>query len=205
MFSLAIEPGKLLHQPPMVPRREENNTRTSFFDQVNLDALLPNLPEPIRPVITFAYVTGWRITSEIVPIQWRQVDLARGEVRLDPGSTKNRDGRVFPLTLELRELLERRLDARRRLEKDGLLCPWVFFRMVGRGPKRPKPIRSFGKAWKTACRLAGCPARIPHDFRRIAVRNMVRAGVPERVAMQLTGHKTRSVFGRYNIVSSGDL
>ncbi len=87
-------------------------------------------------MITFAYVTGWRITSEIVPIQWRQVDLARGEVRLDPGSTKNRDGRVFPLTLELRELLERRLDARRRLEKDGLLCPWVFFRIVGRGPKR---------------------------------------------------------------------
>ena len=86
--------------------------------------------------------------------------------------------------------------------------PWVFFRMVAtgrRGPKSPKPITRFTKAWKAACVAAGCPGRIPHDFRRTAIRNMVRRGVPERVAMKLTGHKTRSVFERYNIVSEGDL
>jgi integrase len=57
------------------------------------------------------------------------------------------------------------------------IVPWVFFRMVAKGrggEKRPKPIRAFGKAWKSACRAAGCPGRIPHDLRRTAVRNFVR-------------------------------
>jgi integrase len=90
----------------------------------------------------------------------------------------------------------------------GVLCSSVFFRMVAEargGEKKPRPIIAFNKAWSAACVAAGCPGRIPHDFRRTAVRNMVRAGIPERVAMKLTGHKTRSLFERYNIVSDGEL
>jgi integrase len=73
------------------------------------------------------------------------------------------------------------------------------------GEQSPKPIHRFNKACKAACTLAGCPGRIPPDLGRTAVCNLVRAGIPVRVAMQLAGHKTLSVFERYNIVSNGDL
>ena len=120
----------------------------------------------------------------------------------------NRDGRVFPMTAELRRLLQVQAAERDALKKAGHIVASVFFRMVaeGRGgDKKPRSIASFGKAWKAACAAAGCPGRIPHDLRRTAVRNLVRAGVPQTVAMKLTGHKTDSVFRRYDIVSEGDL
>jgi integrase len=144
----------------------------------------------------------------VLTLQWRHVDLKVGEVRLDPGSTKNGEGRVFPFTDDLRRLLEEQHAEHRILRRTGKVVPWVFVRMAANergGEKHPRPIRVFTKAWKAACLAAGFPGRIPHDLRRTAVRNMVRRNVGERVAMQLSGHKTRSVFERYNIVSSGDL
>jgi integrase len=207
MFNLAVQAGKLLHRP-YIPLLQENNVRKGFFEVDQIAAVVRRLPESLQPVIKFAYVTGWRIPSEVLTLEWRQVDLRAGEVWLDPGTRKNGEGRVFPFTPELRQLLEAQKAAVDELKTRGLIVPWVFFRMVADkrgGTKHPKPIRAFNKAWAKACHAAGCPGRIPHDLRRTAVRNLVRAGVPERVAMKLTGHKTRSVFERYNIVSDGDL
>jgi integrase len=212
MFSLAVQSGRLVHKPHF-PMLRENNVRTGFFEHEQYLAVLPHLPEPMRPVVTFAYVTRWRINSEVLPLQWRQVDLKAGEVRLDPGTTKNMEGRVFYLTVELKKLLaDQRKAANRVQPQKGMIVQHVFFHdgttkagdaafLAGHSISSS----GFYHAWCRARIKAGCPASIPHDFRRTAIRNMVRAGVPERVAMKLSGHKTRSVFDRYNIVSDGDL
>lgn len=122
-------------------------------------------------------------------------DLEAGTVRLARESTKNKNGRVIALPQVLRDILERQW--KEHLEHFPE-CPLVF-------PRQGEPIKDLRGSWKRACQEAGLTGRIPHDFRRTAVRNLVRAGVPERVAMMITGHKTRDVFDRYNIVSAGDL
>ena len=111
MYTLAVQAGKL-HAKPYIPMLTEDNVRQGFFERAQLDAVCHHLPAPLRPVVTFAYLTGWRVTSEILPIEWRQVDWDGRQVRLDPGTTKNREGRTFPLTAELEQLLE---DAARRV------------------------------------------------------------------------------------------
>lgn len=207
MFVLAMQTGKLLYRPH-IPHLRERNARAGFFERATFESVSAHLPEALQPVVRFAYVTGWRIDSEVLTREWRHVDFDANEIRLDPGETKNGEPRVFPLTDELRALLLERHAAREAAAAAGYVSPWVFFRLVAKGrggTKYPKKIIRFNKAWAAACTAAGCPGRIPHDFRRTAVRNMVRNAVPERVAMQLAGHLTRSVFERYNIVSPGDL
>ena len=203
-FKLAVQEGHLGLRPhvPMLP---ESIARSGFFEQDQMEAVVRHLPEELRPAVRFAYITGWRMKSEVFPLEWRRVDFTTGEVRLDPGTAKNGEARTFVMTTELRTLLEEQ-DKRRR--ETGQIVRWVFFRMVAkgrRGPKSPKPITSITKAWKNACLLAGCPGRIPHDFRRTAVRNLDRAGVPRSVAMRMVGHKTESIYERYRIVDNQDL
>lgn len=189
-FNLAIQAGKLWHRPH-APMLREANARQGFFEPEMFEKVRAQLPDYLYGVITFGYYTGWR-KGEILSLCWQQVDLAHNEVRLEPGTTKNRDGRVIFLDGELREVLER------QWERHASGCEYVFHR-------RGRPMGDFEKAWAKACERAGCPGMLFHDFRRTAARNLIRAGVPERVAMQITGHKTRAIFDRYHIVSEGDL
>jgi integrase len=166
-YTLAMESERLYRRPP-IKMLAERNVRQGFFERDAFEAVRRRLPEPLRPVVTFAYITGWRIPSEVLSLEWSRVDFQAGTVTDEAQRTA------------------------------GRIIPWVFHR-AGR------PIRDFRTTWANACKLAGVPGRIPHDFRRTAVRNLERAGVSRSVAMKMSGHKTESVYHRYAIVSEGDL
>lgn len=176
----------------------EDNVRRGFFEAAQFERVCAHLPAPLRPVVTFAYLTGWRLRSEILPLEWRQVDWPGGVVRLDPGTTKIREGRSFPFTVALEALLKDQQAEHNRLKATGRLVRYVFHRDGER-------IRNFRRAWLSACKAAGVPGRIVHDFRRTAVRNLERAGVPRSAAMAMVGHKTESIYRRYAIVDAGVL
>lgn len=181
---------------PYIPMLKENNTRKGFFEHGDFLALRDNLPDYLKGFVTFAYKTGWRV-SEISNLPWKQVDLNQGIVRLEPGETKNEDGRTVYLDEELKEIF---LFQKKTRKNEAQLTPYVFPNKDGN-----EQIRDFRHAWNNACQDAGIGKKLFHDFRRTAVRNMVRSGIPERVAMMISGHKTRSVFDRYNIVNDTDL
>ncbi len=189
---------------PYIPMFTEDNVRTGFFEHEEFLALRAALEEPLCPVVTFAYYTGCR-RGEILSLRWVQVELDHRVVILEPGTTKNKQGRILPLRGELYEVITMLKAIRDQRCPE---CPWVFFRARdGRG----EPIREFRGAWEKVCKAAGLVDaqgevnRLFHDLRRTGVRNLIRAGVPERVAMRISGHKTRSVFDRYNIVDERDL
>lgn len=200
---------------PFIPMLHENNVRQGFLESADFHALRDALPHYLKGFVTLAYRRGLRM-SEIAGLTWPQVDLDNKIVRLEVGSTKNKDGRTIILDDELLEIFRTQWAERKISER---LTPYVFPSRKGDGM-----ITDIRKAWNDACRTAGVGygfdlskkyvekwrGKLPagpifHDFRRTAVRNMVRAGVSERVAMMVSGHKTRSVFDRYDIVNEADL
>jgi integrase len=194
-FYLAWEcdPPRVMRMPH-IPMLEEHNIRTGFLEYDAYLRLRDELPEEIRPLFVVGYHTGARI-GELKTLRWDQVDLLANRIRLEPGTTKNGEGRSLPIYGEMREWLRIGKEIRDSQFSD---CPYVFHRAS-------KPVKNFRKSWELACERAGVSGLLFHDLRRTAVRNMVRAGIPEKIAMQISGHKTRSVFDRYNIVSDRDL
>jgi integrase len=191
MFQLAIRRGQLERMPFFPARLAENPPRDGFFEHDEYLKVRAQAPASYQDVLDFAYYSGWR-RNEILHLTWAEVDLGGGVIRLSPRRSKTRTGRVLPISAPLRGVLERR--QRRRLPGDARV-----FRRDG------VPVRQWRTALRDACRKAQVPHRLLHDCRRTAARNLIRAGVPERIAMLLTGHKTRAVFDRYNIVDEQEL
>jgi len=197
MFRLGERAQKVARRP-FIDMLQENNTRKGFFEEEQFRAVRERLPEPLRAVVEVAYITGWRVASEILTRHWKHVDFEAGFLRLEPGETKNGDGRMFPLMPRLRAVLEHQRERRDALKNEGKIVPYVFHR-------DGKPIKDFRIAWRKACRQTGLPGKLLHDFRRSAVRNLERAGVPRSTAMAMVGHKTEAIYRRYAITDEAML
>ena len=194
-LTLAADRGLLAQVPKVRKLSELGRERSGFFEHAEFEAVVSHLPDYLQDFCRFAYLSGWR-KGAIASLMWADVDLDARVIRLRPEHDKAGSGQVLPLEGELWKIIERREPAR--------FCRWDAW-LCGSSTDNGKPLRNFQKAWGTACRNAGVPNKLFHDFRRTAVRNLVRAGVPERVAMSISGHKTRAVFDRYNIVSVEDM
>lgn len=193
---------KLAKLPPVEwPSIQVRNTRKEFFTAEELDKVLAELPGELRPPVRFAYLTAWR-KSEVLGLRWSQVDFQAGVVRLDVGTTKNKDGRFFPIAAvpELRALLEAQRDVTQALQRaTGRIVPHVFYRGTGR------PIVAMECSWNEACKRAGLAGRHFHDLRRSGALNLRRAGLSESDIMELCGWKSRAMFQRYSIKDEAGL
>jgi site-specific recombinase XerD len=215
------KPQKVKTLPIFPHLDEKNNIRTGFLDSQKYQTLADNCNKIglwMRAIFEIAYKWGWRKGE--LRMQVRQVDFEANEVRLDAHMTKNKKGRVVKMTPTIRALLVE--CARGKKPTDAL-----FTREDGTAAN------DFRGAWRRLCVESGvghmecadcnkvvteskctCGRKkrrlryrglMVHDLRRTAVRNLVRAGVTEKVAMTISGHKTRTVFDRYDIVDERDI
>lgn len=221
-YRLGMRSGQVSTNPArLVVARRESNPRAGFLDGAQYAQLAAASDSLwLRTFIALAFSFGWR-AGELMGLRVRQVDLAERTIRLEPGSTKNGEGRTVKLTSECFELVSACTSGKK--PGDPLLTH-----------EDGRPVLGYRWAWENACVRAGLgeyccatcktPGRpcaackrvrrrtsyryeglLVHDLRRSAVRILVRAGVPERVAMAISGHKTRAIFDRYHIVNEADL
>ena len=198
-FNLALKEERLARKPHVPHLSETGNARKGFFEAAEHELMIKHLPKPMDDIARFAYVCGWR-KEEIRTLRWEYVDRAAKEVRIY--DSKNGEGRVLPLVGETLAMFERLWSVRQFKTSSGIALSEFIFHVNG----RPVGVWNFEKLWSKARKKAGAAAagKIFHDYRRTAVRNMIRAGVPQAVAMSISGHRTTSMFTRYNIVSTTD-
>ena len=210
MMNLGYRAEKVAHVP-YFDMLTEDNVRTGYLEDFEYEALKEALPAYLKGFLTFGYMTGWR-KEEVAGLTWDRVDLKERTVSLKASQTKNKEARHMYMEDELLSIMFDQWT----LKDNG--CPFVFHREGQR-------IKDFRGAWNDASREAGIgygykaskkytaeweekgltEGPIYHDLRRTAVKQMDQAGVSRKVAMMRTGHKTESVYNRYNIGTDADL
>jgi integrase len=211
MFMLgAKETPPKVDRVPHIQMFREDNAKEGFFEDSDYYAILEKLPNYMKGPVIFAYWTGWRL-RQVCAITWGMVNKNDRLITAPGKITKNKKAHTIYMNDPLFDIIKKRFSQR------NLGCPYVFHRSGHQ-------LKDFRVIWNKACRDAGLgygyrtskgyvekwekqynPGPTFHDFRRTAVRNLIKSGVPEKMAMKITGHKTRSVFDRYNIVTSEDL
>jgi len=194
-LALRCDPPKVL-RPFYFPMFPENNVRTGFLEDEQCRALHSELPGYLKPLLLVGYHVPCRL-GELTNLLMKQLDFKAKEIVLNPGETKNQDGRRMPIFGPMLECLLMQKSIR---DENFPKCPSAFFGQTG------ERIVDYRKAWKSACRRAGVDEKlIFHDLRRSAARNMRRAGVPESTIMKIAGWKTASIFRRYDIQDGRDI
>ena len=184
-------PPKVVRAPKF-PKLSENNIRKGFLEDGQYRKLIEYCPELwFRSLVECGRTYSWRI-SELLTMRVNQVDVSQRVIRLEPGTTKNRDGREVLMTDEVWKLLSALVHGKSAEDH-------VFTRSNGR------PVCDFRVTWQKACAYAGVPDLLFHDLRRTGAMNLRRAGVAEGIIMKIGGWRTRSVFERYAIVSRSDM
>lgn len=188
---LAVD-DKRLTSVPRFPTIKVDNARQGFIEPADFERLHAELPAELKDFATFLYWSGWR-SNEAKTLEWRDVDTVQGEIRLRSQNSKTSQARTLPLFGAIKELIER------RGAESGRPDSYVLCRANGR------PLGQIIRTWKNAAARAGLGHLTSHDLRRSAIRNLVRSGVSQHVAMAWSGHRTASIFARYDITSGSDL
>lgn len=188
---------------------EKHNARKVFFTESEFNSLRLHLPDDVRRPIEVAWILGWRVPSEILTRERRHVLSDR--ITLEAGETKNGEGRFYPLNSRLREILEEQERATIEVEKRlGIRIALLFHHegepLAQRNNRGTvKTTRYFRDTWDAGCKAAGLAGRITHDFRRSAARRLRQEGYDTRIGMKILGHKTESIYRRYDIITEDEI
>ncbi len=204
MLRLGYERDKVA-KLPVIHKLTEAPPRAGFFERADFEAVRRTLRPDLQLAVTIAHSYGWRMQSEVLTLGLSQIDLSAGTMRINPGGSKTGEGWIVYLSSEIKRMLEEQIERVRTLSRTlGRVIPYLF-PYLPKGRLQGERIRDFRKSWTSACKAVGLCGMLRHDLRRTAARNLIRSGVPEVVSMRITGHRTRAVFDRYNIVSPADL